>query len=1019
MQSVARALEVEIVALEELQADGDLLVHAAVGVVDDALGRQPGGAGEGSQAGYTLHAGTPVITNDLLGEARFRPAAVLTRSGARSSLSVAVGSRERPSGVLLAASTRERRFSEDDVGFLQGVANVLAIARERGESQSRLRSILDHAPALIYLIDLDGRFVVINDELEKILGVPREQALGKLREEVLPADAAAQHRANDLDVLRDGASITFEETALRPDGEHVYRSVKFPLRDPEGRIYGVGGISTDVTDQRTAERELERLAQAAEHSSDSVMSLDLDGRIRHFNRGAERISGFGAQEMIGLSIAEWGALSGEGDWLTGQLSPLVDRALAGEVVRYEAQRRRKDGAVIDLQATLTPWLSDGQVVGVTSTAFDITERKAAERELDRLAQAAEHSSDAVISVDLDGRVCHWSAAAEALFGFGAREMIGLSMGECNALSGESEDADRRLSEVLARVLAGETARYEVQRRRRDGAVLDLQVTFVPWRVDGGIVGMTSTTVDITERKRAERARERTLADLEDAQLIARVGSWSWDPHSEQVSWSAQMYAIFGRDPATGPPSIAEFVAYAHPDDRERVADAYGQARAGQAAFELECRIVTSAGFQRIVQILAHEDPARRGGYLGTVQDVTGQRRAERERLELLRASERAESANRAKSEFLARMSHELRTPLNAIIGFSQVLQLERLDPRQSEDVGHILTAGNHLLALVNEVLDLARIESGQMTISPEPVALADAVHDALALLAPMARERHVSLGIDPDGLADDGYVYADRNRFKQVLLNVLSNAIKYNRPGGQVDVSFQLTEGGRVRTMIADTGIGIAPEHLDKLFEPFERLGAEQTDVGGTGLGLALSKGLIEATGGTIEVQSTVGVGTTFVIDLAAAQRPTDERAPSPGDQALAELGGPDAKRQLILYIEDNLSNLTLVERILERRVSVELISAMKGTLGLELARQHRPDLIVLDLHLPDMPGSEVLTRLKTDPSTRKIPVIVLTADASGRQSERVRQLGAIDYLTKPLDVPKFIEIIANNLAEH
>ena len=769
VQSVAQALEAEIVALEELQADGDLLVHAAVGVVDDALGRQPGGAGEGSQAGYTLRAGTPVITNDLLGEARFRPAAVLTRSAARSSLSVAVGSRERPWGVLLAASSRERRFSEDDVGFLQGVANVLAIARERGESQSRLRSILDHAPAVIYLIDLDGRFVVINDELEKILGVPREQALGKLREEVLPADAAAQHRANDLEVLRDGASITFEETALRPDGEHVYRSVKFPLRDPEGRIYGVGGISTDVTDQRIAERE----------------------------------------------------------------------------------------------------------------------------------------------------------------------------------------------------------------------------------------------------------RERALADLEEAQRLARVGSWSWNPETEIVSWSAQMYAIFGRDPAHGPPSLGEFIAYAHPDDRERVADAYAQARGGQAAFELECRIVTAAGVQRIAHVLAHQDLSRPGSYLGTVQDVTRQRRAERERLELLQASERAESANRAKSEFLARMSHELRTPLNSIIGFSQVLQLERLDPRHNQDIGHILTAGNHLLALVNEVLDLARIESGQITLSPEPVALANTVHDALALLAPIARERHVSLGIDTDGLADDGHVHADRNRLKQVLLNVLSNAIKYNRPGGRVDVSFQLAEGARVRTMIADTGIGIGAAHLDKLFEPFERLGAEQTDVDGTGLGLALSKGLIEAMGGTIEVQSAVGVGTTFVIELAAAQRPAGARQPSPGDQALAELGGPDAKPQLVLYIEDNLSNLTLVERILERRVSVELISAMQGTLGLELARQHHPDLIVLDLHLPDMPGTEVLTRLKTDPITREIPVIVLTADASGRQSERVRQLGAIDYLTKPLDVPKFIEIIANNLADH
>ena len=766
VQDVARALAVEIVAVEELQADGNLAVHAAVGVSESALGLQPAGAGEGSQAGYTVQAGEPVITDDLLTEARFRPATVLTRNGARSSLSVAVGSLQQPWGVLLAASTRERRFSEDDVGFLQGIANVLAIARERGESQSRLQSILGHAPAVIYMIDLDGRFVVINDELEKILGVPREQALGKLRAQLLPADLAAAHRANDLEVLARGKAITFEETAPHPDGEHIYRSVKFPLRDQNGRIYGIGGISSDVTDQRIAERE----------------------------------------------------------------------------------------------------------------------------------------------------------------------------------------------------------------------------------------------------------RARALADMEEAQRLARVGSWSWDPRANEVSWSAQMYAIFGREPAHGPPGMGEFVAYTHPEDRERVAATYAQALAGKSAFELDCRVVGGDGVQRTVHALAHEDHTRRGCYLGTVQDVTRQRRAERERLELLQTSARAESANRAKSEFLARMSHELRTPLNSIIGFSQLLALEGLAPPHDEDVGQILKAGEHLLELVNEVLDLARIESGQITISPEPVALADAVRDALALLAPTAREHDVSMAADSDGLPDDGFVHADRNRFNQVLLNLLSNAIKYNRPGGRVEISFEIADTARIRTLIADTGVGIEPAQLARLFEPFQRLGAEHTEVEGTGLGLALSKGLIEAMGGTIDVQSTVGVGTTFVVELAADRPPASESRPGASGGQPAELDDVSPRRHVVLYIEDNLSNLTLVQRILERQRNVELISAMQATIGLELARQHKPDLIVLDLHLPDMPGTEVLERLKAEASTRAIPVVVLTADASGRQSARVKELGAADYLTKPLDVPRFLEMLHDKL---
>ena len=274
----------------------------------------------------------------------------------------------------------------------------------------------------------------------------------------------------------------------------------------------------------------------------------------------------------------------------------------------------------------------------------------------------------------------------------------------------------------------------------------------------------------------------------------------------------------------------------------------------------------------------------------------------------------------------------------------------------------------------------------------------------------------ITLHLNTEGLADDGHVHADRHRLKQVLLNLLSNAIKYNHTGGRVDVSFELTDGGRVRTLISDSGIGIAPEQLTRLFEPFDRLGAELTEVEGTGLGLTLSQGLIEAMGGTIEVESEPGVGTTFCVELALAERPGGAHQQAALDLELAALTSGRGKGPRILYIEDNLSNLTLVERILDRYPGVDLIAAMQGILGLDLAREHRPDLIVLDLHLPDMQGTEVLKRLKADPETRKIPVIVLTADATRRHAAHVRRLGATDYLTKPLDVARFLEAVAASL---
>jgi signal transduction histidine kinase/CheY-like chemotaxis protein len=383
---------------------------------------------------------------------------------------------------------------------------------------------------------------------------------------------------------------------------------------------------------------------------------------------------------------------------------------------------------------------------------------------------------------------------------------------------------------------------------------------------------------------------------------------------------------------------------------------------------------------------------------------------------LKEAHARAEEANQAKSEFLAHVSHELRTPLNAILGFGQLLELESLDERQRDHIHYVLKAGRHLLELIDEVLELSRIETGELALSPEPVPLAETVHDVMALVRPLSRERGIALTMVADALAPGSHVYADRQRLKQVLLNLLSNAIKYNRSGGRVNVTFAVGED-RLQTVVADTGVGLEHHQLEKLFAPFERLGAEQSGIEGTGLGLALSKGLIEAMGGSIAVESEPGTGTAFTIEFPVAQHPGAGHEPEAADVELPRLGAVDGVPRRILYIEDNLSNLALVERILDRYATVELIPAMQATIGLALARDHDPALIVLDLHLPDMHGVEVLRRLKADPTTRDVPVVILSADATKRQAERLRRAGASAFLTKPLDVREFLEILASNLA--
>jgi len=390
---------------------------------------------------------------------------------------------------------------------------------------------------------------------------------------------------------------------------------------------------------------------------------------------------------------------------------------------------------------------------------------------------------------------------------------------------------------------------------------------------------------------------------------------------------------------------------------------------------------------------------------------TANDRLEEEIAERRRAEAEADRANQAKSEFLSRMSHELRTPLNAVLGFAQLLEIDSLTVAQRDSVDHILRGGRHLLGLIDEILDISRIEAGHLALSMEPVLLDEVIRETFELIQPLAAtwKVHVDVGTSEAG---GRYVLADRQRLKQVLLNFLSNAAKFNRSGGTVTIEVEESPADRLRINVADTGPGIPPRLMERLFTPFDRLGAETRGVEGTGLGLALSKRLVEVMGGTIGVESVVGQGSTFWVELPRAECPVASVAPSAihPDNALPTRG-------VVLYIEDNLPNLRLVERLLTHRPNVKLFSAMHASLGLELAREHRPGLILLDLQLPDIPGPEVLKRLQGDPATRHIPVVVISADATPGHINRLQAAGAREFLTKPLDVQRFFKLLDDILS--
>ena len=514
-----------------------------------------------------------------------------------------------------------------------------------------------------------------------------------------------------------------------------------------------------------------------------------------------------------------------------------------------------------------------------------------------------------------------------------------------------------------------------------------------------------------KRCEAEQRAESHKEMLRIGQLFANIGTWDWNIKTDQLFWTERIAPLFGYTEGEIETSYSNFLAAIHPEDRQSVEDAISASLHHKQPYEIEHRAVWPDGTVRwllergSVVYDADDTPDQ---MIGVVQDIDDRKRTE---IALQAAREEADRANLAKSEFLSSMSHELRTPMNVILGFSQLLQYDdTLSSEAKDSVSEILKSGHHLLDLINEVLDLARIEAGRLTISQEPIELNQLVNDCVRQISLLADARNISMRVVTES---DLAVMADHTRLRQVLLNLLSNAVKYNRDSGRIAVDISSQAGGLIRIAVSDTGIGIEEDKFDLIFEPFNRLGKETSAIEGTGIGLSICKQLVEMMEGTIAVTSSVGVGSCFWITLPAVEL-AEEQHENPYErsqlQSLDVCEG--AERQPVLYIEDNPSNIRLMASIVAKRPDFEFISAISPQLGIELAQSRSPALIFVDINLPDMDGYAVLKKLRELDELKNVPVVAITANAMGKDIERGIAAGFADYLTKPIEINEVLAIL-------
>ncbi len=908
--------------------------------------------------------------------------------------------------------------------FVAAVTARARRARRNNAVQQRLQRVVyeqqrEHqainAHAIVSVADASGTITYVNERFCAISGYSAEELLGQNHRIVRSSEHPPSFYQQLWETIASGRVWHGEVCNRRKDGSLYWvESTIVPFLDAAGMPYQYVSIRTDITHIKQVERELWQ-------SQERLRRGQIYANIGTWDWNVQTGDLFWTERIGPLFGYPEGALETSYENFLAAVHPDDRQAVIDAVnaclerdVPYEIEHRVvwPDGTVrwlLERGAVVRD--AQGRPLQMLGVVQDVHDRKQAEIALAererQLLQAQELAQLGNWTANILTGELYWSDQIYRIFGYEP----GSFRPSVSAFWEAVHPDDRELVRASERD-AAETGRHDVVHRivRPDGSIRYVHELAQAEKDESGrVIRLAGTVQDVTERILAQRRLSESEERFAFAVEGAGDGVWDWNIVTGAMPVSGHYESMLGYAQGELEPTVdGAWRSLVHPDDLPRVQDLLNEYLQGrQTHYAPELRLRCKDGSYK--WILCRGTVVERDGkgqpvrMIGIHSDISERKQAE---VALVEAREAAEKASRAKSEFLSGMSHELRTPMNAVLGFAQLLESdESLGEDKRDSVREILKAGRHLLALINEVLDLARIESGRLELSSEPVELQPLIDECLGLIRPLAAKRSIEL-VCLDGL--DVVLRADRLRLKQVLLNLLSNAVKYNRDGGRVLLSARSVDGKRVRIEVEDTGVGIDRDQLSDLFEPFRRLGHEHSRVEGTGIGLTITRRLVEMMSGRIGVQSQLGQGSVFWFELPANELGIagDDEGPrqsvSGAEPATTQRA---AVRRKVLYIEDNPANVKLMQHITARRDDVQLLVAQTPEEGIELALSEQPELILLDIHLPGMSGYDVLEILRASPALARIPVVAVTANAMEQDRQRGLQAGFRCYLTKPLDV--------------